>query len=233
MTNRDSTPQKINSENSWAAAVKQYIPRRVRNHLQCLAALNSPCRIQYLRFQLRRFFGEGLSGFPPELSVRRVVFICHGNIIRSPMAEALLTRELDSRQCTVEVYSAGTDAKPGREADCRALAVAPEFGISLAHHKARRFSPDLACSDALIVVMDYMNAAKLAAQFPFVRRRLMLLPRAVGEVGSEEIRDPYTGTIEDVRTCYQILQRRIRYLAEQLAHRRARLRPGAEECAGC
>ncbi len=157
----------------------------------------------------------------------RIVFVCHGNIIRSPMAEALLRRELKSRDYPASVVSAGTDANPGREADRRALTVAPEFGVSLLDHRAQRFSDDLASADALIVVMDYMNAAKIAHHFPSVRSRLMLLPRASGEVGPEEVTDPYTGTVEDVRASYQILEKRIRYLAEQLARVSTRLQPGA------
>lgn len=131
------------------------------------------------------------------------------------MAEALLKREVNNRNCSVEVLSAGTHAVPGRRADDRALAIAPEFGISLAQHRAKAFPPDLVRAGDVVIAMDYVNAAELASRFPGLREKLMLLPRAAGETGPEELVDPYSGTAEDVRTCYRILENRIRTLAQQ------------------
>src|SRR3954468_16633311 len=61
---------------------------------------------------------------------KNVVFICHGNIMRSPVAEAMLKQELEKHSPTnVMVTSAGMHAINGRVADPRAQTVAPEFGV--------------------------------------------------------------------------------------------------------
>ena len=215
MSDRDLKPQST-PQSSWTVSWKRCIPWRLRLVLQDFAALDFGGRVQYLRLKFRRFVDAGLSEFPRRLPIRRIVFVCHGNIIRSPMAEALLRRELNNRNCALEVVSAGTDATPGRRADSRALAIAPEFGIYLSDHRAQLFSNELARGDALIIVMDYLNAAKLAQRFPSVRSRLMLLPRTFGEVGPGELPDPYTGSAADVRACYHVLEDRIRHLADRL-----------------
>jgi protein-tyrosine-phosphatase len=54
------------------------------------------------------------------MEVGSVLFVCYGNIIRSPMAAALLRADQVHRDATHNVWSAGTHAKGGNEADARA-----------------------------------------------------------------------------------------------------------------
>lgn len=66
--------------------------------------------------------------------VQRVVILCHGNICRSPFAEAVLRGTLDGRP--IEVVSGGF-LPAGRESPAAAVAAAARRGIALAAHRSR------------------------------------------------------------------------------------------------
>src|SRR3546814_12823441 len=72
-----------------------------------------------------------------------VLFVCLGNICRSPLAEAAFRREAEAVGLEVEIDSAGTgDWHIGHPPDARALAKAKAEGIDIAHYRARQVTPD-------------------------------------------------------------------------------------------
>jgi O-antigen/teichoic acid export membrane protein/protein-tyrosine-phosphatase len=149
----------------------------------------------------------------PELpsGVRRVVFVCRGNILRSPMAAALLRRH--DRALSVE--SAGLHAEPGRPADPRARQLAPEFGVTLDEHATRRLTDDMISAADLIVVMDRLNETELLARWPDAMDRVLLLGAAAG-TSPVEIPDPFVGDVATVRRCYRLLHVAVGALAQRL-----------------
>ena len=144
--------------------------------------------------------------FDRQKPIRSVLFVCHGNIIRSAMAAEYLRTLVND----VDVISAGLNAKPGKPADPRAVQLAPTFGVSLASHRATLLDADLIDHTDAIFVMDRINEAKLLAAFPQAAAKLHLLG------APDEIPDPYTGTIDDVRVCYEQLTNCVRKVAAQL-----------------
>jgi protein-tyrosine phosphatase len=70
----------------------------------------------------------------------KVLFVCAGNICRSPFAEGLARRLADELGLDVDFASAGTIAIDGAPASDDALAVAREHGVDLSGHRARRVS---------------------------------------------------------------------------------------------
>jgi protein-tyrosine phosphatase len=154
-----------------------------------------------------------------------VMFVCYGNIIRSAFSEALLRAELARLGVDgIEVISTGTDARSGREADRRAIALAPEFGVSLERHRATRVTRELMERCDAVFAMDFSNQAKLTAQFPDSISKILLLAPSVDAPGPLQVPDPYTGDVEAVRACYGVLQKRILSLAAQLAAMQQRSR---------
>ena len=150
-------------------------------------------------------------------NVHRVVFVCRGNIIRSPMAARLLRRELHALRCPgIAVESAGLHATDGGPADVRALAVAPHFGMSLDDHVARRVTEEMVRSADVVVVMDRINEAEVLARFPAARDKVILLGTAA-DVEPAEIPDPFVGNATTVQRCYELLQPAVAALARRLA----------------
>jgi len=151
--------------------------------------------------------------------VKSVVFICHGNIMRSPVAEAMLKRELEKHSPTnVTVSSAGMHAINGRVADPRAQTVAPEFGVSVSGHRAQAVTQTLVDSSDLLVVMDIQNAAEFLLQYPQGSNKLFML-RQFSEHSrgaGRDIPDPYPGDEEFMRQCCGMLRECVDGLTAQL-----------------
>jgi protein-tyrosine-phosphatase len=169
-------------------------------------------RLRFLRtFGLRRSRLRRIPG-----GVRSVLFVCHGNIIRIPMAQALLERHFSDADChEISVASAGLYATPDRGADARALIAAREFGVLLDNHRCRPLTKEMVEQFDAIVGMDCLNAAALLKRYPAAREKIFLLGAIDDGRRSRaiEITDPYTGDLTDVRRCYRILQSHVRNLA--------------------
>ncbi len=87
-----------------------------------------------------------------------ILFVCLGNICRSPLAKAILADKAKRLHLNINVDSAGFESfHRGDPADRRAIAVAADHGIDLSDHIARMFSVRDFDNFDLIYVMDRMN----------------------------------------------------------------------------
>jgi protein-tyrosine phosphatase len=124
-----------------------------------------------------------------------VLFVCLGNICRSPLAEAAFRAEAQRLGLDVRIDSAGTgDWHLGHAPDRRAVAVARRNGVDISHLRARLVSAaDFAEFDH-IVALDAANFADLEAlRPPGARAQLSLLLDHVPERRGEPVADPYYG----------------------------------------
>ncbi|MFL5046136.1 MAG: low molecular weight protein-tyrosine-phosphatase [Xanthobacteraceae bacterium] len=122
----------------------------------------------------------------------RVLFVCTGNICRSPTAEGVLRHLAKQAGAEVHVESAGTgDWHVGRAPDERAQHHAHGRGYDLSTQRARQVAPrDFEAFD-LIVAMDRGHLAALRAQCPREHHaKLRLL------VPGRDVPDPYYGGAE-------------------------------------
>ena len=127
-----------------------------------------------------------------------VLFVCLGNICRSPLAEAALRAEAERLGLEVEIDSAGTgDWHIGHPPDRRAAAVASRNGIDISHLRARQVAADDFFRFDHIVALDEQNLANLNAIRPEGSRAelSLLLDHVPGREG-EAVADPYYGGVE-------------------------------------
>lgn len=126
-----------------------------------------------------------------------VLFVCMGNICRSPTAEGVFRRYVDihAADLDVEIDSAGTHAYHiGEAPDRRARDAAARRGIDLGSLRARRIAEDDFTSFDLIVAMDELNRVILNESCPDQRRgRIRLLLEFAPQVGRLDVPDPYYG----------------------------------------
>jgi protein-tyrosine-phosphatase len=112
----------------------------------------------------------------------RILFVCSGNICRSPMAEALARAEVPG----VEFSSAGMAAVPGAKATQRAADAVAELSLDLASHRAVAVEDMLSPPPDRIYVMTKAQLTAMLARFPVLGTRASLLdPRGL------DVADPY------------------------------------------
>ena len=124
-----------------------------------------------------------------------VLFVCLGNICRSPLAEAALRAETMRRGIDVDIDSAGTgEWHVGNPPDRRAIAVAKRNGIDISQLRARRVSFEDFRRFDHIVALDAANLEDLARMRPGEGKAelSLLLDHVEGREG-EAVADPYYG----------------------------------------
>lgn len=90
----------------------------------------------------------------------KVLFVCLGNICRSPYAEKALERALSDASAATEVVSAGFIG-PDRTSPAAARQVAEERGLDLSEHLSRSLSDELLEASDLVFVMDRVQQRAL------------------------------------------------------------------------
>lgn len=204
------------------AGPKQWLRRRIPDFLlkerDTFLRLGPKAGAIYAWYRLLDCMGvrpQKRERIPP--STRSVLFVCFGNIMRSPMAEAMFRQSTAGTQILVTAVSAGLHAIPSREAHPRALVASSEFGISLVEHRAQLLTPEMVSQADAIFVMDFQNKAEVLALYPEARDKVVMLSAyADGAERCREIPDPYFGDLEATRRCYALLQTCIHNLAAEL-----------------
>ena len=156
----------------------------------------------------------------------RILFVCMGNICRSPSAEGVFRRVLLQRapDAAVEVDSAGThDYHVGEPPDRRAIAAAHRRGIDLTGLRARLIEArDFATFD-LIVAMDEQNVHELRARAASdahaqIRSMMDYAPQSA----SRAIPDPYYGGADGFEEVLDLLEEASEGLLQEVLGQRVR-----------
>ncbi len=132
-----------------------------------------------------------------------VLYVCTGNICRSPLAEALLqdfaARHGASGQ--LQVSSAGTHALPGNPATAEAKEAGRRWGLDLSRHRAREVTPQIAARPDIILAAAQHHQDWLRRRFPQHENKVylaMLFPqRLAGQRPAEtDIPDPVGESVD-------------------------------------
>jgi len=162
----------------------------------------------------RRKALEALRGRPLPTTL---LAVCHGNICRSPIAAALLGREL--APLGTDVQSAGFIGF-NRPPPAEAVAAAERHSVSLSDHRSRLVTADLVRAADLIVVMDPTQRRLVCERFG--RRPtdvLVLGDFDPAPVETRTIRDPVNQSREVFDEVYERIARCVRELARVLGSR--------------
>ncbi|MEQ9426068.1 MAG: low molecular weight protein-tyrosine-phosphatase [Cyclobacteriaceae bacterium] len=151
----------------------------------------------------------------------RVVFVCLGNICRSPMADAVFKKMVVEAGLTsqIEVDSAGTAAyHVGSNPDMRTIECVQKHGIPI-HHKARQFKiQDFELFD-YIMVMDDENLGNVLKLGGTEGENVFKMQAFDDEKSNDDVPDPYYGGTDGFDHIYGLLnescQNLLRYLVEK------------------
>ena len=141
-----------------------------------------------------------------------VLFVCLGNICRSPLAEVVFKAAVERRGLSkeIEVDSCGTGGwHVGEQADGRMRQTARRHGLDLEKHRARQLKPkDLGRFD-WVVAMDRSNLRSIQsmAQTKGGNARIVAFMDYVGGDAGPDVPDPYYGGPSGFDRVHDILQR--------------------------
>lgn len=138
----------------------------------------------------------------------RVLFVCLGNICRSPLAEGVL-RHLaagTSRGLDMVVDSAGTGGwHQGKAPDARSIRLASSFGIDISGLRARKIEPRDFHDFDLILAMDRGNLRDLSRLSPSEGRAELHLFMDFATGQARDVPDPYDGDEAAFEAVYAML----------------------------
>lgn len=139
------------------------------------------------------------------MQTKRVLFVCLGNICRSPLAEAAFRKAADDAGLDVEVDSAGTaDYHVGEPPDPRSIAEAARHGIDITHYRGRQLAVEDFRKFDWILGMDSSNMTNIARLQPQAgtARVEMLLNLVPGREGAD-LADPWYGGEDNFRDTWE------------------------------
>ena len=153
----------------------------------------------------------------------RIVFVCLGNICRSPTAEGVMQVLAERAGVAVALDSAGTGAwHVGEPPDPRTVRAAKRRGYRLEHLRARQFTAQDFSDFDLIVAMDRANFTAVTRMAPKSSPPIRMLrefdPSA--ELGAE-VPDPYAGGADGFEDVLDICERACAGLVDHVRARRA------------
>ncbi len=140
--------------------------------------------------------------------LRSVLFVCLGNICRSPLAEGVFRTVLAAERKGegAIIDSAGTNGyHTGEAPDRRSIAVASRHGIDISNQRCRQLTPEDYTRFDLIVGMDHANVVAIEARRPSNTTAEIGLFYEMASRETTQIPDPYYGTNVDFERVYRMI----------------------------
>lgn len=153
--------------------------------------------------------------------MRKILFVCLGNICRSPLAEAIFEQKIKEKRLEKKFQSASCGTASyhiGEAPDSRTIAVARKNNIPMAHLGQQLKKQDLKSYD-LILAMDKSNfndILKLAS--PEDASKVLLFRSFDPEPNDGNVADPWYGNAKDFDLAFEVIDRTCDGLIEALVN---------------
>jgi protein-tyrosine phosphatase len=150
----------------------------------------------------------------------KILFVCLGNICRSPLAEGVMKKMCADRGLDWEIDSAGLiDYHKGELPDPRMMTTAERHGYKLTHRSRPVKTADFEKFDYIIGMSDYINTriVRDAPHVPFHAKIKNVAEFFVETEDYDEVPDPYCGTMRDFEIAVQLIEDACKGILQQLS----------------
>ncbi|PID63708.1 MAG: protein-tyrosine-phosphatase [Gammaproteobacteria bacterium] len=142
--------------------------------------------------------------------MKKVLFVCMGNICRSAMAEGILQEKIQVYGLPLSVDSAGTHSyHNGEPYDPRARAELASRGINVDELRSRRIRETDFRDFDVILVADHSNLRHLREEFGDLADKAQLITHFSPVYQEQDVPDPYYGGKEGFADVYKMLDKSI------------------------
>lgn len=187
---KDSRTEKIEK----MVFVRRHFKKKIKNALRNL----------YWKHHGGSFVNPSLPSNP-----KSFLFICSGNVCRSPFAEHVARKVARKR----EFFSAGMKVSKSNPPPPEAVVAAEEFGVKLDGHRSREITPDMVESFDMVLAMEASQFQGLKKAYSDLSGKIFLLPfyeEAPDKKGNwfyrYNIEDPYGKSLEAFQNCFRRIE---------------------------
>src|SRR5512147_1470838 len=134
--------------------------------------------------------------------MKTILFVCTGNVCRSPMAEGLFRQAIQGRG-NYRVFSAGLGAVDGQPPSAHAVTALKELGIDISNLRSRMLTPDLVQQADYIFGMTHSHVDTVMLLYPQAAEKAFLLREfdETLDAFEKDISDPIGGSYEVYMSC--------------------------------
>ncbi|MEP1032934.1 low molecular weight protein-tyrosine-phosphatase [Ekhidna sp.] len=139
----------------------------------------------------------------------KVLFVCLGNICRSPLAEAIFKKKVEIGGLSNKIHadSAGTaNYHVGENPDPRTIEIAEKHGVPV-DHKGQQFQKKHQSQFDYLLAMDHSNYRNMTVEMGSDPDKLMLMRDFDPHGKGQDVPDPWYGGMNGFEEVYQILDR--------------------------
>ena len=157
------------------------------------------------RRALLEVFGRRCKLWAALSQVKTILFVCTGNICRSPMAEGLF-RQMVKDRVDVKVLSAGVSTYPGQPPSIHAVETLAELGIDISHIRSKQLNEELVAEASCIIAMTRSHLDSILYLFPEAAEKTFLLREFEGHITALDVADPIGMGLEAYAFTRQVIQ---------------------------
>jgi glycine hydroxymethyltransferase len=143
----------------------------------------------------------------PILMSARVLFICTGNVCRSPMAEGFLREMAREANADIEVGSAGLGAMDDMTPSRNSVIAMREEGIDISRQLSRQLTPEMVEEYTHIFGLGTSHVDTIRSYFPEAQEKTFVLREFIADEGLDlEVADPIGGDLDEYRLTRNLIK---------------------------
>ncbi len=148
--------------------------------------------------------------------MKKIMFICTGNICRSAMADGLMKKLVKEQNKDIESYSCGIFAENGDMPTFNAIEAIKEYGVDLKNHRATNIRNSKIKDMDIILCATVSHKNNVKAMYPELRDKIFTIKEyAEFDENNLDIPDPWGYDIETYRFCASTISKCLKKIIEK------------------